>query len=102
MLTFILLAVGIDHEEVDKAAGWVGIFTSFVAFFLAGAELINDIIGGGTEIIPLGHFDSNRFKFAGYFHVPGRIQHSPSLSCRNVDKAMSLDDGCEDSVNRDA
>ena len=51
----------------------VGIFTAAVAFCLGGAELINDIIGEGTEIIPLGHFDSNKFKFAGNFHVPGRI-----------------------------
>ena len=102
MMTFFLLAVGVDYHRVDKAAGWVGIFTSFIAFFLAGAELINDILGGGVEIIPLGHFDSNMFKFAGNFHVPGRIhgvtetavlqgsrfgpndEGSPTISCRNV------------------
>jgi len=74
MMTFFLLAAGIDDYHTDKAAGWVGIFTSVVAFFIGGAELINDIIGEGKEIIPLGHFDTNKFKFAGYFHVPGRIQ----------------------------
>jgi len=103
MMTFFLLAAGIEDDYIDIAAGWVGIFTSFVAFFLAGAELVNDIIGGGTEIIPLGHFDSNKFKFAGYFHVPGRIhgvtetavlqksqfgphgKNSPTLSRRDID-----------------
>lgn len=74
MMTFFLLAAGVDDYDTDKAAGWVGIFTSAVAFFIGGAELINDIIGEGREIIPLGHFDTNKFKFAGYFHAPGRIQ----------------------------
>jgi succinate-acetate transporter protein len=108
MMTFFLLAVGVDHKHVDVAAGWVGIFTAAVAFFLAGAELINDIIGGGNELIPLGHFDSNKFKFAGYFHVPGRIhgvtetavlrnsefgpdeKNATTISCRNVDQESMM------------
>lgn len=73
MLTFFLLAAGIDDYKTDKAAGWFGIITSAIAFFIGGAELINDIIGGGEELIPLGHFDNNEFKFFGGMHVAGRV-----------------------------
>jgi hypothetical protein len=93
MMTFFLLAAGVDDYHTDKAAGWVGIFTSAVAFFIGGAELINDIIGEGKEIIPLGHFDTNKFKFAGYFHVPGRIQsvsHEAALRHSVLDQEDEL------------
>lgn len=73
MMTFFLLAAGVNDVRTEKAGGAFGIITSMGAFLIAGAELINDIVGGGKEIIPLGHFDSNEFKFTGYFHVPGRV-----------------------------
>ena len=109
MVTFFLLAAGVEDHYIDIAAGWVGIFTAFVAFYLAAAELINDIVGGGKEIVPVGHFDSNKFKFAGHFHVPGRIhgvtetevlhnsrfgpkdERSPTLSCRKVDRDQQIE-----------
>jgi len=59
--------------SLSKVADWFGIVTSAVAFWLASAELCNDIIGGGKDIIPLGHFDLNKFPLHGVFHVPGRI-----------------------------
>ena len=78
MMTFFLLAGGIDNDVVDYVAGYFGLFTSVVAFWLGAAELINDILGGGTEIIPLGKFRANIYRKAGNFHVPGRIYASPS------------------------
>eukprot|EP01083_Nonionella_stella_P083456 230793_1 len=73
MMTFFLLAGGVDSIPVDYVAGWFGLFTASVAFWLASVELINDIIGGGNVIIPLGHYSSNNFRFTHGFHVPGRI-----------------------------
>jgi hypothetical protein len=73
MMTFFFLAIGIDSEVCDYIAGWMGIVTSAIAFWLGSAELINDIVGSGHDIIPLGHFSTNKFRFSGHFHVPGRI-----------------------------
>jgi len=55
--TLYLLAVGVTHPTVDKVAGWVGIVTAANAYWLAGVELINEILGEGEEIIPLGKFN---------------------------------------------
>lgn len=71
--TFFLLAAGIDNVQIDMAAGWVGIVTAAVAYWLASAELFNDIVGAGNDLIPLGHWKKNKFRFAGGWHVPGRI-----------------------------
>jgi len=90
----LLLAAGVDNKTTDYVAGWVGLFTAGVALFLASAELINDILGGGREIIPLGAFEANRFKFAGHFHVPGRIHGShfgPDHSVSPVPSSRSID-----------
>lgn len=73
MMTFFFLAIGIDSEVCDYIAGWMGIVTSAIAFWLGSAELINDIVGSGHDIIPLGHFSTNKFRFAGHFHVPGEF-----------------------------
>lgn len=73
MSTFFLLAGGVENTKVDKAAGWVGMATAAVAYWLASAELFNDIVGAGEELIPLGHWEKNKFRFAGGWHVPGRI-----------------------------
>jgi succinate-acetate transporter protein len=76
-MTFILLAVGVFNETVDQIGGYVGILTSANAFWIAFAELVNDVIGEGTdEIIPLGHWKTNKFKKAGGAHVPGLIHGS--------------------------
>lgn len=72
--TFFLLAGGAENESVDKAAGWVGMATAATAYWLASAELVNDIIGGGKTIIPLGTFHWNKYTFSGGTHVPGRTQ----------------------------
>jgi uncharacterized protein len=73
--TLFILAGGVRNETVDKVGGWFGIATAFVAYWLAGAELVNDIIGEGKqEIIPLGHFSSNKFSASGAFQAPGRVQ----------------------------
>jgi len=74
LVTFILLAIGVFNEAVDKAAGWFGILTSANAFWLAFAELVNDVMREGPdEIIPLGHWKKNQHKQSGGLHVPGRI-----------------------------
>lgn len=72
MTTFFLLAVGVEYETVDRVAGWFGMATAATAYWLASAELINDVLGGGEDIIPLGHWKANKFRF-GVVHVPGRI-----------------------------
>jgi len=73
MMTFFLLAVGVENETVDKVGGWFGMATAATAYWLASAELLNDILGGGEDIIPLGHWKANQFRFAGAIHAPGRI-----------------------------
>lgn len=75
LATLILLGLGVTNKDIDRIGGIVGMVTSFVAYWLAGAELINDIHGEGKrEIIPLGHFKSNDFPQHGSFHAPGQIQ----------------------------
>lgn len=77
LMTFILLAIGVFNETVDQVGGYVGILTSANAFWLAFAELVNDVVGeGAEEVIPLGHWKSNKFKKAGGAHVPGLIHGS--------------------------
>jgi hypothetical protein len=56
IITFFLLMAGVRHEKVDKVGGWFGLATAAVAFWLGSAELLNDIVGEGKEIIPLGHW----------------------------------------------
>ena len=70
--TFFLLAGGVNNESVDTAAGWIGMATAATAYWLASVELINDIIGKGHEVIPLGRFKLNNN--GGGTHVAGRIQ----------------------------
>lgn len=72
--TLFLLSGGVENELVDKVAGWFGMATSAVAYWLAGVELFNDIHGQGKEIIPLGNFSSNHFSAHGGFQAPGHIQ----------------------------
>ena len=72
--TLFLLCGGVENELVDYVAGWFGIATSAVAYWLAGVELFNDIHGQGKQIIPLGNFSSNPFAKHGGFHAPGQIQ----------------------------
>jgi len=90
MMTFFLLAGGVMNETVDKVAGWFGIATSAVAYWLGGAELVNDIIGeGDVEIIPLGRWHacdqclgvgSNGIrKLAGKFNL--RVAHKTGIKC---------------------
>lgn len=75
-LTLVLLGFGVVNETVDRVGGVVGMITAFVAYWLAAAELINDIHGEGKkEIIPLGQFKSNEYGGKhGSFHAPGQIQ----------------------------
>jgi succinate-acetate transporter protein len=57
--TLFLLCGGVRNETIDKIGGWFGLATSAVAYWLAAAELFNEIHGGGKkEIIPLGKFPS--------------------------------------------
>ena len=70
--TFFLLSLGVKYENVDVAAGWVGMATAATAYWLASVEIINDIIGEGHDIVPLGHFKSSK---GGGAHVEG-MSHS--------------------------
>jgi len=72
-VTCILLSFGVHNTTVDIVGGYFGILTSANAFWLAYAELVNDVIGEGKEIIPLGQWQWNKHKDAGGAHVPGRI-----------------------------
>lgn len=74
--TCILLCFGVDNEDIDVIGGYFGLVTSANAFWLAYAELVNDVIGEGKEVIPLGHWESNKYKDSGGAHAPGRI-HGP-------------------------
>ncbi|CAJ1946374.1 unnamed protein product [Cylindrotheca closterium] len=81
-ITLLLLGFGVVNETADRVGGVFGMVTSFVAYWLAAAELINDIHGEGKrEIIPLGQFKSNDFGRHGSFHAPGLI-HPPRLHRR--------------------
>ena len=76
-VTFFLLTGGVRNETVDKIGGWFGFVTAAVAYWLAAAELINDIHGEGKrEIIPLGTY-SRESALHGAFQAPGRIQPAP-------------------------
>ncbi|KAL3909897.1 MAG: hypothetical protein SGILL_007907 [Bacillariaceae sp.] len=56
--TLFLLSGGVYNETVDKVGGWFGIATAAVAYWLAAAELMNEIHGEGKrEIIPVGKFE---------------------------------------------
>lgn len=82
--TLFLLSGGVRNDIVDQIGGWFGMVTSAVAYWLAAAELFNDIIGEGKrEIIPLGHFKWNKHAEHGGMQAPGRIQpapiHQPSM-----------------------
>jgi succinate-acetate transporter protein len=71
--TLWLLCVGVEHETVDIVGGYFGLATAANAFWLAFAELVNDVIGEGREIIPLGHW-TPKTKDHGAAHVPGSTQ----------------------------
>jgi uncharacterized protein len=59
--TLFLLSGGVHNETVDKVGGWFGIATSAVAYWLAAAELLNEILGENQrEIVPLGKFQWKR------------------------------------------
>jgi hypothetical protein len=91
--TLFLLGCGVKNETVDIVAGWFGMATSACAYWLAAAELFNDIFGEGTkEIIPLGHFKWNEFHGHGAFQAPGRIQaaHHHHRSVRSMLSLKSL------------
>ena len=63
--TLFLLSGGVYNETVDKAGGWFGLATSAVAYWLAAAELMNEIHGEGKrEIVPLGKFERRSARIA--------------------------------------
>jgi uncharacterized protein len=55
-VTFVFLAFGVRNETIDQIGGWFGVATASNALWLAYAELVNDMIGKGREIIPLGQW----------------------------------------------
>ena len=100
--TVFLLSFGVRNPNVDKLGGYFGIATSAVAFWLAFAELVNDVLGEGKHIIPLGQWHHNKFKDSGALHVPGRIhghrvsqitQESAPNSRETTDVEEGVDEG---------
>jgi succinate-acetate transporter protein len=107
--TLWLLCIGVEHETVDKVGGYFGLATAANAFWLAFAELVNDVIGEGKEIIPLGHWNT-KTKDHGAAHVPGWTQgrrpsdifgrvirniglaHSPEGSAHSPEGSEGLED----------
>jgi succinate-acetate transporter protein len=55
-VTFVFLAFGVRNETIDQIGGWFGVATASNALWLAYVELVNDMLGKGSEIIPLGHW----------------------------------------------
>jgi len=53
-VTFFLLAGGVNHPRVNKAGGYLGIWTAGVAWYIAFAELLNEVWFRGRVVIPLG------------------------------------------------
>lgn len=87
-----LLAAGVENETMNKVGGYLGMITSANAFWLAFAEMINDVYGGGTthEIIPLGHWGHNPFHGRGGFHFPSRIFGTPGNSRHGLPKRRKV------------
>jgi hypothetical protein len=87
LLTFtcLLLALGVQDTILDQVGGYFGLLTAANAFWLAFVELVNDSYGEGSEVIPLGHWNSNKFQAAGGAHAPGHIHgHWPFLIPRSA------------------
>jgi GPR1/FUN34/yaaH family len=90
-ITCFLLSFGVHYESVDIVGGYFGIITSFNAFWLAFAELVNDVIGEGKEVIPLGHWNLDATGVGGA-HAPGRIQPmNPSVVVQPVDHHVKVE-----------
>ena len=81
-IAFFLLSAGVKDETTEMVGGWFGLVAAALAFWLASLELINDVVGGGEEILCPGHWGkgSSHDRHHGAFHAAGRIhgqlQHS--------------------------
>ena len=76
-LAFFLLAGGVKNEKVEVAGGWAGFAAAILAFWLGTIELVNDVVGGGKEILCPGHWTRAAVdRHHGAFHAAGRI-HAP-------------------------
>ncbi|KAA6424429.1 hypothetical protein WJX79_007310 [Trebouxia sp. C0005] len=53
-ITFFLLAAGVTHTRANKAGGYFGVWTAAVAWYIAFAELLNEVWFRGRVVIPLG------------------------------------------------
>lgn len=53
-ITFFLLAAGVTSHRANKAGGYFGIWTAAVAWYIAFAELLNEVWFRGRVVIPLG------------------------------------------------
>jgi succinate-acetate transporter protein len=96
--TLMLLCAGVHYETADIVGGYFGLATSINAFWLAFAELVNDVIGEGREIIPLGHWNA-KMKDHGAAHVSGRTQgRRPTIFGPNAGatQAPEKSEGLED------
>jgi uncharacterized protein len=90
-VTCILLSFGVQNENVDTVGGYFGMITSVNAFWLAYAVLVNEVLGKGTEIIPLGQL--NKWKL-----FQRRAEHQPpvpagfSTACHITDDSIDNSD----------
>jgi succinate-acetate transporter protein len=69
-ITVFLLSFGVQNETFDTNGGYFGIATSINAFWLAYAELVNDIVGKGKHIIPLGRWNWKKNEASVHPTVP--------------------------------
>jgi hypothetical protein len=53
---------------------------------------LQDIVGGGKEIIPLGQWGSNPFKRSGGAHAPGRIHGHRTILITSPEQVQPTDE----------
>lgn len=96
--TVFLLAAGVSFAHANYLAGWFGLVTSANAFWFAFAILVNDIVGKGAELIPLGAWHHRIFDGLGrMIHGPVAPQPATHYAIRDQD-TMDLE-GLSDSSN---
>ncbi|KAI3426480.1 hypothetical protein D9Q98_008846 [Chlorella vulgaris] len=72
-IMFFLLAAGTTRPDVAKAAGWWGIFTSALAFYIGMAMLFEEM--WGREVLPL--FYTKVYKRHAKMLFPRVSEHDP-------------------------
>jgi succinate-acetate transporter protein len=90
-VTCILLSFGVQDEAVDTVGGYFGMITSANAFWLAYAVLVNEVLGKGTEIIPLGQLKWEKLFQRCAEHQPP-VPAGFSTACHVTDDSIANSD----------